>query len=488
MAVFHPFFVIVLLLFSLSSSASYDFTPETQRAYSEFLKLKISSGEKHVSRALNEDPNNGIAILFSNFGDVLSVFISEDNNLYNKLKKEEDERIRKIIKLSKDSPYYLFCQAEIKLQWAFVKLKFGDEVNAVWSARQAYKLLEENNRKYPDFIPNLKSLGLLQIILGSIPDKYSSVANLVGMKGDVNLGMLQLEKASTTSNPFMEEAKIYRLLADNYILKHSNSIQKAEELYSANKDNLLITFLYSSIMMKNGESDKALEALKARPVSQDYYPFPFLNYLTAEIYLFKAQYSQSKSFYNKFLETYKGKNFIKDAYYKLFLSFWLNNEEEESKKYIDKILRKGQALYDADKHAQKFAEKGDFPDKILMKCRLYFDGGYYQEALNILNGFSAKDNYSLVEFNYRKGRIYHQLGDYSKAIIFYLKTIELSGNKNYYFAPNSALQMGYIYKEQNNKELARLYFQKALSYQDYEYKNSIDNKAKAAMAELKKKK
>jgi hypothetical protein len=242
--------------------------------------------------------------------------------------------------------------------------------------------------------------------------------------------------------------------------------------------------------LKNAQSDESLKVLQSRPAGAEYISFPYLEYLTAEIYLFKGQYKQGRDHYLKFLNSYKGKNFIKDAYYKIFLSYWLTNEEENANVYLTKILKSGHTLYDADKHAQKFAEKGEMPDRILMKARLFFDGGYYQKALETINTFNSKEAHpakDLIEFYYRKGRIYHLLNNSSNASLYYLKTIELSKNVNYYFAPNAALQMGYIYKEQNNKELARIYFQKALSYQNYEYKNSIDNKAKAALNEMKNK-
>lgn len=490
---FHPFFIFLILicLSPFPVFASFDFDPQLEKAYHEFLKLKTDNGQKLVSESLKKDPNNGIAIYLESFGEAIEVFISEDPIQYEKLRKNEDLRIKKIIKLSKASPYYLFLQAEIKMQWAFVKLKFGDDVSAVWNIRQAFKLLEENKKLFPDFVPTNKSLGLLNIMIGSIPDKYSSLVNMVGMNGDVQKGIELLQSVEESNSLYNIEAGIYKILAENYILKKSPiDLVSLKDFTEKHKDNLLISFLHATILLKNAQSDESLKVLQSRPAGSEYISFPYLEYLTAEIYLFKGQYKQGRDHYIKFLNSYKGKNFIKDAYYKIFLSYWLNNEEENAKLYLTKILKNGHTLYDADKHAQKFAEKGEMPDRILMKARLFFDGGYYQKALETINTFNSKETHpakDLIEFYYRKGRIYHLLNNSSNASLYYLKTIELSKNVSYYFAPNAALQMGYIYKEQNNKELARIYFQKALSYQNYEYKNSIDNKAKAALNEMKKK-
>jgi tetratricopeptide (TPR) repeat protein len=95
---------------------------------------------------------------------------------------------------------------------------------------------------------------------------------------------------------------------------------------------------------------------------------------------------------------------------------------------------------------------------------------------------STKDE---VEFPYRKARLFHKSEEIPDAIRFYKETIFLQGDNYWYFAPNACLQLGYIFQEQSNSPQARQYFEKALSYKKHEYKNSIDSKAKSALAQLK---
>jgi uncharacterized protein HemY len=71
--------------------------------------------------------------------------------------------------------------------------------------------------------------------------------------------------------------------------------------------------------------------------------------------------------------------------------------------------------------------------------------------------------------------------------MYYEKTIEMNGNANWYFAPNACLQLGYLMLEENDVAAAEEYFEMALSYKKHEYKNSIDTKAKTALAQLKSK-
>src|SRR5205814_571915 len=88
------------------------------------------------------------------------------------LKKNKEVRLVTLTEGDLGSPYYLFVQAEINLQWAAADIKFGEYLNAIFEIRRAFKLLEENQQKFPAFSPNKKSLGVLYALLGSVPDKY----------------------------------------------------------------------------------------------------------------------------------------------------------------------------------------------------------------------------------------------------------------------------------------------------------------------------
>ena len=59
----------------------------------------------------------------------------------------------------------MYSQAEINLQWAANRLKFGDYFTAAFEINKAYRQIQENNKKYPNFIPN-KKFGTGYISLG----------------------------------------------------------------------------------------------------------------------------------------------------------------------------------------------------------------------------------------------------------------------------------------------------------------------------------
>lgn len=488
-------FIIYYLSFiicqhSFAQNSPYVLTPNLQQAYTEVFKLKINVARQILAKEKSKNPESTFAIYIENYVDMVTLLVSDNKQIFDQLTPNEDKRLEWLVNLPSDSPYQRFFQAEIRLQWAFVKLKFGKEVSASWDIIKAYRLLDENAQKYPDFIPTYKSLGLLHVLIGSTPQNYQWVTKLLGLKGNIPQGLREIQTVVQKEPLFDAEAKLIEILLQSYVLKYTEK-QNTEllQLVHSQPDNLLLHFFGTTISIKDGRGEQALQLLNQRPTGAAYFAFPFLDYLKGEILLQKSEYKEARTYLNTFLGQYKGQNFLKDTYLKLFLSHWLVNEDAVAKAYLNKILTVGTTYVEADKAAQKFAEnfsKGAISSrqKVLMKARLSFDGGYLMEAMNTLKLFqenSFPNSYDKAEFQYRLGRIFQRQNQLDSSLAHYERAIALSQAQSLYFGATSALQLGYIYQTKGQKAKAITYFKQALNYPKHEYKNSIDNKARAAL-------
>lgn len=489
------FFIIYYSAFlichgSFAQSSPYTLTPNLQQAYNEVFKLRINAARQLLSKEKSKNSQSAFGLYVENYADMVTLLVSDNKQIFDQLAPNEDKRLELLADLPSNSPYQRFLQAEIRLQWAFVKLKFGKEVSASWDIIKAYRLLDENAKKYPDFIPTYKSLGLLHVLIGSTPQTYQWVAKLLGLKGNIPQGLREIQTVVQKEPLFDSEAKLIEILLHSYILKYSEK-QNTEflQLIRSQSDNLLLHFFGTTISMKDGRGEQALQILNQHPTGAAYFSFPFLEYLKGEILLQKSEYTEARIHLNAFLNQYKGQNFLKDTYLKLFLSHWLVNEDAVAKTYLNKILTVGVTYVESDKAAQKFAEsfsKGTISSqqKVLMKARFSFDGGYLTEAMNTLKPFqenSFANPYDKAEFQYRLGRVFQRQNHLDSAIQPYERAIVLSQTKSFYFGATSALQLGYIYQTKGQKAKAIAYFKQALNYPKHEYKNSVDNKARAAL-------
>ncbi len=477
--------VWVLIFWVGTLSYSYaQFTPQQLQSYQEILNLRLKNAEYILAKENNDDAVNAY---LKNYVLVLHLLASQHDSLFQATKEQEEATLAQIKKWKRQSPYYRFLQAEVKIQWAIIKLLWGENLAAAWSIKRAYHLLEENQQLYPDFLPNKKSLGLLRIVLGSVPEKYQWLLQLFGLEGNINQGLVDMQAVIKANSIFSLETQLLLMLAQTYVLHEpAEALRIGVEVCNHHKNNLLAHFIYALVSMKAGKvQNNKLLILPTQYTGSIYSPFFY--YLNAETCLLSGNYEQAGYFYKLFLINYLGKNYIKNVYYRLFLSDWLSDKPQASK-YLDSCLNKGQLQIELDKNAENFAKQRNFPHKALMQARLLTDGGFYEKAWEIVVKVSEEqlDNQKdKIELLYRKARILDKQGNYEDACHFYQRTIDTSGNLPYYFAPNSALQLGYLYRDVfKNKKLAINYFKKVLSYPQHEYKNSLDHKAKTALKRL----
>jgi tetratricopeptide (TPR) repeat protein len=485
------FIFLCLWLGFIEAEAHFRFSPSMEVLYQDLLCLKVIPVMQQLEQTLKSDPADGIALYLQNYGQVLQLLVSEDRALYRRASDKEEECLKRLKKLEPDSPYYLFTQAEVRLLWALVKVRFGEYNAAFWDFQKAYKLLRENTVKYPDFLPQKKTWGLLRCLLGMVPSQYNWLVSLMGLEGDIPGGLRLLEEVSVSHSVFRLEALLEYHFVQAYLLKKGGqTLHQLKALQQTHPQHLLLGFFYVSLGMKEGHGEEVLPVLLSLSRLPEQLPFPVLEQLKGTLFLQQGSYSGAQLYFQQFLLEYRGQNSLKDTYYKLFLCQWLGTGElQDGLPYLEKVLQTGATQTEADKYAQRFAQAREFPHPSLMRARLAFDGGYYQKALQVLstldeNSFGqVKDR---AEFCYRKGRIHDRLREFTLAIPYYEKAIQLSENTSYYFGANAALQLGYLYMERKEYEKARHSFQQALSFKNHEYKSSIDAKARAGLKELEK--
>ncbi len=372
----------------------------------------------------------------------------------------------------------LFLRSEIGIQTAFVKLKEGTELAAVWQLRQTYRDVEDYVEEYPAYVPFKRTWGLLQILVGAVPDNYQWLPRIFGVSGSIDEGR-SLLLSIPQDHWLYSESQVIMSLADSYLFEESKrAVRNFSEVISNNRDNPLYSYLYMTLLLRNHLARQAIDHFSSRSehIELSYY-------LAGNAYLQAEQYAESIKWFRQFEKTYKGQDFRKDTAYKLFLAYYLDSNEEMAKRQFERIREVGGTETESDRYAARMYEKG-YPNREIMKIRLATDGGFYQRAESIANGLKTADfskNEDQVEFIYRKARIFHFTNRSDQAISAYLQTIEHQGDQRWYYAPNSCLQLGYLYLDKNEAALAQQYFRKTFNYRGYEYKKGIDRKAHSAL-------
>ncbi|NRA47601.1 MAG: tetratricopeptide repeat protein [Phaeodactylibacter sp.] len=490
-----PFLLVLLILLlpaSMMAGKYFHFTTDARTAYDKATALRFGEAYALLAKVRLQEPDNLIVHHIENYIDFFKLYISENEEEYKKLKARRDLRLETIERSGNPSdPYYRFVQADIRLQWALIRLRFEDYIGAFTEVSKAYKLLRENEALFPHFMPNKKDLGILHAMVGTIPDSYKwGVKLLGGLEGTIEEGRREveavLEYAEHHDFVFEKETKVlYSLLMLHLENKGDDAWRAINQTGLTPRESPLHCFIMAHVAMRTGRNDQAIELLQLFPKGGGFYKFPYLDYMLGLAKLRRLD-TDAAPFFQSYLQFYNGRNFIKETYQKLGWQALVNGDETAYRRHMLNCIAHGYAVAGGDKNAQQEAESGVVPNLDLLRARLLFDGGYFQQGYEMLanKGEASFKGVHELEYFYRLGRLLHGMEDYPKALSHYRSTIERGADSPSFYACNSALQMGIIYEAQDERNKARKAYERCLSLKPEEYRVGLHQKAKAGLARL----
>jgi tetratricopeptide (TPR) repeat protein len=456
------------------------------------VQLRLEEGSRLLEAERKRDPGNLVPDFLDNYIDFFQLFFNEDPAEFQVAKARLDRRLKRLNGGPETSPFYLFARSVIHFQWAAIRIKFGDNLDAGLDFRRSFQESRDCRKKFPSFGPAVMLDGAMKVVAGTIPDGYRWLSDLLGIRGDIKSGMADLEgflgRGDEWSVLFRDEASFYYLYLRFYILHQPEQVFGYIQDHQLDvRNNYLFAYLDANLCINDQRSAMARQVIEGRSKSGGYLEMPVWDQEMGYACLNHLD-GQAPVYLERFLAKFRGRFYVKDVLEKLSWYYYLKGDQATADSLRRLVLTRGSAESDADQQALKEARSGFWPDKTLLKARLLTDGGYYDEALRSLQGVSTS-RFSRpeerCELAYRLGRIYDGLGRKEEAVTAYLTTIKTGEHLREYYAARAALQAGYIYEERGDCGQAAGFFQKCLSLKDHDDKNSLDQRAKAGIARCK---
>lgn len=489
--------IIYIIVFHNVTAATFSMNEGYTAAYMEILRLRFTSAETLIRSERLKDPSNLAYVYLDSYTGFLKSVISEEDIEYTNFITKKSNRANSFESIKSDSPWRLYSLGQLHLQSSIAEVKAGDYVKAAIDIRKAYNYFVENESKFPSFRPNRAGLGLMHLLIGSVPDSYTWIPGIMGMEGDVNKGSRALKDVLLASKQdkdfpylfhecfFLNAFITYNLAgfesgsADLYELINSESLMQ-----EAKKSPVLI-YAISSIYSHQGKNDLALSLLLERPQDKSYYEFNYLDYLTGIAYLNKLD-NRARVYLLKYVTHFKGKNYLKAAYQRIAWSYLSDGDTSGYRKYISRVGIFGNAFLENDKEASKEYNRNKTPNVKLLRARLLFDGGYYNKAEGELSALFQETltTDERIELLYRTARINHKEGKIQKAKLLYLETYNKGKTLTLYYAANSLLLVGILNEKEHLYNEAYWCYKECLKLRFDEYQSSIHQKAKAGLNRL----
>jgi TolA-binding protein len=458
------------------------------KAQQQMLKLRFTEADRLIASSRESDP---YLIYLRSLSLAARLLITEKQELWKEGEKQFDqlEALIEKAETEESQPLKDFLQAELQLHRGLCHLQMDEMLTGGWHIWKAYHELSGIRQSYPSFIPAYRSLGFLQLMIANVPPKYQWLASLLGLKANRQEGLKNLNAAVNLNHPLQKESKLLILVVQAYLMEqHKDASYELKTAFEQEPDNLLYAYLLSSVLMKSAQTAEAFQVFRHADSLRNqpqYLSFPFLDYLKAEAYLQSGDYKLAAQGFEDFIHGFQGRHHLKSAYYKAALAYHLLNQADKARNYLELGRQNGSTYSENDRYAARMLEEAELPEPLLLKLRFYTDGGFYTKADSLIALTNTEQFLTLkeqTEWIYRLGRLCHKQEDRQQAVRYYRKTIELSSSQHWYFAPNAALQAGYIYHKQYQLDSAQYFFEKVLQFEDYPYESSIRRKAELGVS------
>mgnify|MGYP000207959370 CR=1 FL=1 len=483
------FFVLAQASTQLQAQQQFIWNDKAQQIYESATSLRIPEARKLIAIEKKNNPNNLINYLLESYADFYQLFLTENPADYKKIYPEFERRIKLLESGPKQSPFYLYSIALVHLHKSVIAIRFDKNWEAALDFRKAYLLFKDNKKAFPSFSPNDVYYGFLTTVIGTIPKGYQWMANILGMSGKIKEGNALVLKYINTKDEYAKYCRNEALFFYPYLLMNfEGNEKKAFDYLNATpydfKRNHLHAYMATNLYLNHQQSDKALDIAKNIEQSDAYLSLPFWQLEKGYIYINQLKFDNAQKSLTDFITTFKGQFYVKDAYEKLSWIYYLQGDTKKAAFYRNEVLQKGNQVTDADKLANQNAESDIWPNPILLKARLLSDGGYQNQAIQVIAGKNSKDfntDADRTEFAYRLGRIYDLMGQSDQAIPFYKSAIEKGQALKEYFASRAALQLGIIFEKKGDFAKAIYFFNTCIDMKNHAFKNSIDQKAKSGI-------
>jgi len=482
---------VAFLLISFQAFARYDYNSNCRQAMQSILDLKFRDARVFIANEKTVHPDNGYAIFLEHYADAIELIVTEEEELYERLIDNFEDRMDRMNKLDDGSPDNRWLQAEILFHTGLAQIKYGSRFGGATKLMSSYRKTREHRQKYPDFWQNRKLTGIFNIILDYIPPFMRWAADMFGYSGNAELGLFQLRQycddAAATPG-FAEEGVMMAALGYKLTWGEPEGFAFLAGQPESMQSKTLVKYLYASAATYTYRNDLALSLLSDIRREDLQVNFYHLDYITGRCKLNHLE-PDAAVYLQKYLDEFPGLDYKKDVCNRLSFHFLVHGDMERYREYREMTGRVGQELRDRDQEAVLESRTGCDPHPGLLRARLLCDGGYFNDAMQVLLAIRP-DEMNIppfrLEFLYRKGRILQLSGRQDEAIRELTACYDLGAKLPHTFACRSALYLGKIYEESKDSAKAAEWYEKCIGvYSTSHTTEGIREMASRALKRLK---
>ena len=455
----------ILIILPLPTFSEIKFSKLHDQALYQILDFHTTSAQQVIDKGRIKDPENIYLEYLENWKEVIELIGYEDEDNYKIFVKSFDKRLKRIDSWSdNESPAFLINLAEMYAHAGLANVMYGDYMSGFRKLLKANNLSKRNLKQYPEYWPNYKLRGAMNISLDQIPNILKWFTSLLGLKGDSEKGLKQINTylALVQDYPGLKsEVLVYKV----FTMKMEKDEEGAYLMLKKELENqtppTLLKYLQASVTYRTARNDEAISLLNTFPDNYTEAPFYHVFYLKGKSKMNKLD-SDANEYMIRFLEDSKFKNYKREIYNMLSYYHYIQGNVDRYNYYKDQIQYCAKATTDRDREANVEAGRPYLPNSDLLKARFLIKGGYDKKGKQILNGI-AVNTLSLpvyrVEYYLLRAKVLQIENNYDAAKRYFDMAINYGKNLEEHYATEAAFQAGILAYKNGKMDVARNYWE-----------------------------
>jgi len=479
------FFITIILFNNYQAQSSVN--ELLQLDISKTYNMEIDSAEKIFNRVIRRAPNlpHGYFHLAQiHFWCFLGSRNEHHFNEFNKYAELAQNKIDSLLEVNEKNFRLTYMAGNLASWRAMLYATNNSSVDAFWYSKKAIDYYEKTLKINPKFYDAYFGLGIFNYAMSFVPDFLKWAVDLTGLSSDKSKGLNYIKTAYKKGVLDKTEiefhlAKIY----SDYFAAYDSSYRLLRKLISQYPQNSLFRYQYAITLIRDKKLDDAQKILnQVIKLDNKYFPqvTSFANYRKGEIYFKKNQFKKAIEHYKIFLESTREPDLKGSAAFQLAISFKMLNDEDEYKKYLNKVDEGNPDLFE-DSYAKEksgyFIEKGiSQVDLFLIRMKNYIDAGWYKIAYDSIKSkiesiSNGRKNLALIYLS--EASLY--LGNLQDAIKYAEDVLELKSQREKWTIPFANFIIAKSKYFLNDKEEAKKYLAAAEENNDYEFRDYIQS-------------
>jgi len=396
----------------------------------------------------------------------------------------ESDRLNKLLRKAPQSAGREYMKAESARQRMLIWAKKGQYLKAALALKASYTGFEDVIESHPDYFEAYKSMGLIHMAIGALPDSYRGFLSFFGFKGSILQGSEELGIAAEQSRFNAEEARLYLAILDRYGLP-SNVSAKAElaRFWKDYPGSPIVGLLYADVLLRDREARSAERVIRramTESAKDAVLDVTFLHFYLGEALFAQNRFTEALDAYAEYSEERVGEALKVRNNLRVGQTLELTGRRMQAIAWYERA--RATRDFEEDQAAQRAAENlieraMDRRDIALLRAHNRFMAGETNAVIDVFTDV-YEDAAALPEQRgeaaYRLARVFHTMGDENRAAYWYGVATERPGDELAKWAPWSHYYLAEMATHTGRIDAARHHVREALDYDGrYDFRDGL---------------